>query len=62
MTGALHLLAGLGDALHDLHIVDVEGADGVAAVIGLLKHFLGCYQCHNHHLLFRNNNLLFCTE
>ena len=46
--GSVLLLAGLGDALHDLHIVDVEGADGVAAGICLLKHFLGCYQCHNH--------------
>ena len=35
------LLAGLGDALDDFHVVDVERADGVAAVIGLLEHF-GC--------------------
>jgi len=40
------LLAGLGDALHDLHVVDVESADGVAAVIGLFKHFLGSDQWH----------------
>ena len=36
--GGLQLAAGLGDALHDLHVVDVEGADGVAAGIGLLEH------------------------
>ena len=36
--GGLQLAAGLGDALHDLHVVDVEGADGVAASIGLLEH------------------------
>ena len=33
------LLGGLGDPLDDLHVVDVEGADGIAAVIGLGKHF-----------------------
>ncbi len=37
--GSVFLLAGLGDALHDLHVVDVERADGVAAVIRLLEHF-----------------------
>ena len=41
------LLAGLSDALHDLHVVDVERADGVAAVIRLLEHFSGCYERHN---------------
>lgn len=40
------LLAGLGDALYDLHVVDVERADGVAAIISLGEHFLGSYQCH----------------
>ena len=33
--GSVDLLGCLGDALDDLHIVDVEGADGVAAVVGL---------------------------
>lgn len=32
------LLAGLGDALNNFHVVHVESADSVAAVIGLLKH------------------------
>ena len=39
-------LGGLGDTLNDLHVVDVEGADGVAAVIGLLKHFGSSYEGH----------------
>ena len=39
--GSIQVPGGLGDALDDLHIVDVEGADGVAAVIGLLEHFSG---------------------
>ena len=44
--GSVLLLAGLGDALYDLHVVDVERADGVAAIISLGEHFLGSYQCH----------------
>ena len=36
----------LGDGLNDLHVVDVERADGVAAGIGLFEHFLGGYKCH----------------
>ena len=44
--GSVLLLAGLGDALYDLHVVDVECADGVAAIISLGEHFLGSYQCH----------------
>ncbi len=32
---------GLGDALDDLHVVHVESADGVAAVIGFFKHLGG---------------------
>ena len=47
----LLLTAGLGDALDDLHVVDVEGSDGVTAVIGLLEHLSGSDQCHNNHLL-----------
>ena len=37
------LLGCLGDALDDLHIVDVKGADGIAPGIGLLEHFCGCH-------------------
>ena len=39
--GCADLLGGLGNALDDLHIVDIERADGIAAAVGLLKHF-GC--------------------
>ena len=35
---SLLLLAGLSDTLNDLHIVHVESADGVAAVVGFLEH------------------------
>ena len=41
------LAGGLGDALNDLHVVDVEGADGVPAVIGLGKHFFRSYKGHS---------------
>ena len=44
--GAL-LLGRLGDALNDLHVVDVEGADGVAALVGLLKHLFCRYDRHD---------------
>ena len=39
-------LAGFGDTLNDLHVVDVESADGVAAVVSLLEHFGRSYQRH----------------
>ena len=45
-------LARLGDALDDFHVVDVESADGVAAVVCLLEHFGRSYQCHDTSLLF----------
>ena len=51
--GGLQLGSGLGDALNDLHVVHVEGADGVTAVIGLLEHFLCCNQWHNKSLLLK---------
>ena len=41
--GSLLLLAGLGDALDDLHVVYVESANGVAAVVCLLKHLGSSY-------------------
>ena len=47
-NGSVFLLAGFGDTLHDLHVVDVERADGIAAVICLCKHFFRSYQWHNH--------------
>ena len=39
--------SGLGDALNDLHVVDVKGADGVTAIVGLFKHFSTRYKCHS---------------
>ena len=44
-------LGGFGDALDDLHIIDVEGADGVTAGVGFLKHFFGGDQWHDSFLL-----------
>ena len=38
--------SGLGDALNDLHIVHVEGANGIAACIRFCKHFLRSYNRH----------------
>ena len=49
--GALQLASSLSDALNDFHIVDVEGADSVAAIISLRKHFLSTYQRHGDQLL-----------
>ena len=44
--GSLLLAAGLGDALNDFHVVDIESADGVTAVVGLLEHFGRSYKSH----------------
>ena len=49
------LLGGLSDALDDLHVIDIKGTDGIPAVISLLGHFLGSYERHNSHLLYRNH-------
>ena len=40
-------LGRFGNALYDLHVVDIESADGVAALIGFTEHFLGSDQWHN---------------
>ena len=40
IRGSLH------DALDDFHVVHVEGADGVVAVIGGLEHFFGSNKRH----------------
>ena len=37
---------GLGDALDDLHVVHVESADGVAAIVSLLEHLGGSNKSH----------------
>ena len=45
-NGSLLLLAGLSDGLNDLHVVDVESADGVAAVVSLLEHLGSINKSH----------------
>ena len=45
-NGALQLSRSLGNALNDLHIVDVERADGVSPVIGFREHFFCRNKCH----------------
>ena len=47
----LLLAAGLGDGLDDLHVVHVESADSVAAVVSLLEHFGSSNKSHCHSLL-----------
>ena len=42
----LVLLCSLCDSLNNLHIVDVESTDSVAAFISLLKHLCCCYKGH----------------
>ena len=49
--GSLKLSGGIGNTLNDFHVVDVEGADSVSAVIGFLKHFSCCNQWHGTDLL-----------
>ena len=45
-NGSVLLAAGLGDTLNDLHVVNVESANSVAAVVGLLKHLGSSYKSH----------------
>ena len=49
--GSFLFPAGFRDALHNFHVVDVESADGVAAVVGLFEHFGRSYQRHCKHSL-----------
>ena len=49
---SLQLGGSTGNTLNDLHIVHIECADGVAALIGFFKHFLRSNQRHNCILLF----------
>ena len=44
--GGIFFLCGFRDALDDLHIVDIEGADGITALIGFFEHFFCCYERH----------------
>ena len=41
------LCGGLGDALHDLHVIDIECADGISACVGFAEHFGSSYEWHN---------------
>ena len=53
--------SGLGDALNYLHVVNVESADSVTAVIGFLEHFGRGDYCHIYQLLrisFRTGYIL----
>ena len=50
------LCSRLGDRLDDLHVVDIECADCIAAIVCLFKHLCSCYQCHLFFLLFRITN------
>ena len=43
----LFLPTGLSDSLDDLHVVDVEGTNGIAAIISLFEHFSRSNQWHN---------------
>ena len=52
----LQVGGGAGDALNDLHVVHIECADGIAALIGLFKHFFRCYQRHSYDLLYIINS------
>ena len=51
-NGRIELFACARDALNDLHVVYIEGADGIAVVIGLFEHFSGSYQWHRKHSLY----------
>ena len=52
--GSLEVDGGLGDALDDLHVVDVERADGVAAVVRFLEHFGSRYDSHKSYSFSKN--------
>ncbi len=49
--GGVDFLGSFRDALDDLHVVDVESADGVTAGIGLFKHLGSSYEGHGKNLL-----------
>ncbi len=54
--GGLLLGGGLGDALDDLHVVHIEGADGVATLIGFFEHLGSSDKRHNGSLLTQKNS------
>jgi len=47
--GSVDFHSSLSDTLNDLHVVDVESTDGVAAVISFLKHLSSSDQWHIYH-------------
>ena len=49
--GSVLLFRSFGDALDDLHVVDVERADGIAVLVGVGKHGLGRNESHSKSLL-----------
>ena len=49
--GGLQRSCRFGDTLDDLHVVDVESADGVAALVGFLEHFFCSDEWHDLNLL-----------
>ena len=51
----VELLRRLGDALNDLHVVDVERADGITALIRFFEHF-GAGDKWHIILSFKNNS------
>ena len=64
--GCLLLHRSFGDALYDLHVVNVERADSVTACVCFFEHFGGVYQCHLNQLLsyivnFKNTYLSFAV-
>ena len=44
--GGIFHLGALGDALDDFHVVDVEGADGVTALVSLFEHLFAVDHWH----------------
>ena len=56
--GSLQLAGSIGNALDDLHVVDVERADCVSAVISFFKHFSCGNKCHGRNLLQRNTYII----
>ena len=45
----IELFAGFHNPLYDFHIVDIEGTDRVAALIGFFEHFLCVDKGHFSH-------------
>ena len=48
---SIFLFRSFGNALDNFHVVDIESADSVTALVSLLKHFFGSYKTHKPLLL-----------